>query len=109
SGSAVIAIAGRANNQRIDLSSNCCRGPPIDSDPPKAALSAHPSRTRPRPQIKTPPTRAYQVALPLHEGSYKWSGGNVVTVFDSTVVAVETDAGILGHREACPLRAPYRP
>ena len=31
--------------------------------------------------------RAYRVDLPLHEGSYKWSGGKSVTVFDSTVVA----------------------
>ena len=35
---------------------------------------------------------AYQVDLPLHEGSYNWSGGKSVTTFDSTVVAVETDA-----------------
>ena len=27
---------------------------------------------------------AYQVDLPLHEGSYKWSGGKSVSVFDST-------------------------
>src|SRR3954452_3121331 len=47
--------------------------------------------------------RAYQVDLPLHEGSYKWSGGKSVTVFDSTVVAVETDAGVTGHGEVCPL------
>ena len=40
---------------------------------------------------------AYRVELPLHEGSYKWSGGNSVEVFDSTVVAVETDAGITGY------------
>ena len=30
---------------------------------------------------------AYRVELPLHEGSYKWSGGKSVTVFDSTIVA----------------------
>ena len=53
--------------------------------------------------------RAYQIDLPLHEGSYKWSGGNVVTVFDSTVVAVETDAGITGHGEVCPLGSAYLP
>ena len=47
--------------------------------------------------------RAYQVDLPLHEGSYKWSGGNSVSVFDSTVVAVETDDGITGWGEVCPL------
>jgi len=53
--------------------------------------------------------RAHQVDLSLHEGSYKWSGGNVVTVFDSTVVAVETDAGIIGYGEVCPLGSAYLP
>lgn len=51
----------------------------------------------------------YQVDLPLHEGSYKWSGGNFVETFDSTVVAVETDAGITGHGEICPLGPAYLP
>lgn len=51
--------------------------------------------------------RAYRVELPLHEGSYKWSGGNSVEVFDSTVVAVDTDAGISGYGEVCPLGAAY--
>ena len=32
--------------------------------------------------------KVYQVDLPLHEGSYKWSGGKSVEVFDSTVVAL---------------------
>ncbi|MBI3865073.1 MAG: mandelate racemase/muconate lactonizing enzyme family protein [Planctomycetia bacterium] len=53
--------------------------------------------------------RAYQVDLPLHEGSYKWSGGKSVSVFDSTVVAVETDAGITGYGEVCPLGPFYLP
>jgi L-alanine-DL-glutamate epimerase-like enolase superfamily enzyme len=52
---------------------------------------------------------AYQVDLPLHEGSYKWSGGKSVSVFDSTVVAVETDAGITGYGEVCPLGPFYLP
>ena len=38
--------------------------------------------------------KVYRVELPLHEGAYKWSGGNAVQVFDSTVVAVETDEGL---------------
>jgi cis-L-3-hydroxyproline dehydratase len=59
--------------------------------------------------MKITSVRAYQVDLPLHEGSYKWSGGNVVTVFDSTVVAVETDAGITGYGEVCPLGPAYLP
>src|SRR5882672_6189611 len=50
---------------------------------------------------------AYRVDLPLHEGSYKWSGGKSVSVFDSTVVAVETDAGITGYGEVCPLGPAY--
>src|SRR5437870_4905061 len=52
---------------------------------------------------------AYQVDLPLHEGSYKWSGGKSVTVFDSTVVQVETDAGLTGYGEVCPLGPFYLP
>jgi L-alanine-DL-glutamate epimerase-like enolase superfamily enzyme len=46
---------------------------------------------------------AWQVNLPLHEGSYKWSGGKSVTVFDSTVIGVETDTGLIGYGEVCPL------
>ncbi len=53
--------------------------------------------------------KVYQVDLPLHEGSYKWSGGKSVEVFDSTVVAVETDDGITGHGEVCPLGPFYLP
>ena len=52
---------------------------------------------------------AYQVNLPLYEGSYQWSGGNSVEVFDSTVVAVHTDAGITGYGEVCPLGPAYLP
>jgi L-alanine-DL-glutamate epimerase-like enolase superfamily enzyme len=52
---------------------------------------------------------AFQVDLPLHEGSYNWSGGKSVEVFDSTVVRIETDAGITGHGEVCPLGPAYLP
>ena len=51
----------------------------------------------------------FQVDLPLHEGSYKWSGGKSVTVFDSTIVRVETDEGVVGHGEVCPLGPFYLP
>lgn len=53
--------------------------------------------------------KAYRVELPLHEGAYKWSGGNVVRVFVSTVVAIETDQGITGYGEVCPLGPAYLP
>ena len=52
---------------------------------------------------------AYQVDLPLHEGSYKWSGGKSVDVFDSTIIAVETDSGEVGYGEVCPLGPFYLP
>ncbi|HXU38389.1 MAG TPA: cis-3-hydroxy-L-proline dehydratase [Blastocatellia bacterium] len=51
----------------------------------------------------------YRVDLPLHEGSYKWSGGRSVEVFDSTVVELKTDAGINGFGEVCPLGPAYLP
>src|SRR4051812_2457059 len=52
---------------------------------------------------------AYRVELPLQEGSYKWSGGKSVDVFDSTIVRVETDTGLAGHGEVCPLGPAYLP
>ncbi len=52
---------------------------------------------------------AYRVELPLVETTYKWSGGKSVTVFDSTVVRVETDTGLVGHGEVCPLGPFYLP
>lgn len=51
----------------------------------------------------------YQVDLPLHEGGYKWSGGKSVTVFDSVHVCVESDAGVTGWGEVCPLGPAYLP
>ena len=53
--------------------------------------------------------RAYKVDLPLVEGSYNWSGGKSVSVFDSTIVEVVTDAGITGWGEVCPLGPFYLP
>lgn len=59
--------------------------------------------------MKITGVRVYQVDLPLHEGSYQWSGGKSVSVFDSTVVALETDAGLTGYGEVCPLGPVYLP
>ncbi len=52
---------------------------------------------------------AHRVELPLREGSYKWSGGKSVTVFDSTIVGVETNTGLVGYGEVCPLGPFYLP
>jgi L-alanine-DL-glutamate epimerase-like enolase superfamily enzyme len=51
----------------------------------------------------------YQVDLPLHEGSYNWSGGKSVEVFDSTIVQIDTDSGFRGYGEVCPLGPFYLP
>jgi L-alanine-DL-glutamate epimerase-like enolase superfamily enzyme len=51
----------------------------------------------------------YQVDLPLREGRYAWSNDNAVETFDATVVAVETDAGLTGYGECCPLGPAYLP
>ncbi len=52
---------------------------------------------------------AFQVDLPLHEGSYKWSGGKSVDVFDCTIVRIETESGLVGFGEVCPLGPFYLP
>jgi cis-L-3-hydroxyproline dehydratase len=59
--------------------------------------------------VKITGVKVYQVDLPLYEGSYRWSEGKSVDVFDSTVVRVETDAGVIGHGEVCPLGPVYLP
>lgn len=53
--------------------------------------------------------QAFRVELPLREGRYNWSGGKSVSVFDSTIVRLETDEGIAGHGEMCPLGPFYLP
>lgn len=52
---------------------------------------------------------AYRLELPLREGSYRWSGGKSVAVFDSTVVRLECDDGRVGWGEVCPLGPAYLP
>lgn len=52
---------------------------------------------------------AHRVELPLHETTYQWSGGKSVTVFDSTIVGVETNTGLIGYGEVCPLGPFYLP
>jgi cis-L-3-hydroxyproline dehydratase len=59
--------------------------------------------------MKITAIKAWQVDLPLKEGRYSWSNGNYVEVFDATVVGVETDAGITGWGECCPLGSAYLP
>ena len=66
-------------------------------------------RSSSRKNMKIQCIKAYQVDLPLYEGSYNWSGGKSVSVFDSTIVSVETDVGVTGYGEVCPLGPFYLP
>jgi L-alanine-DL-glutamate epimerase-like enolase superfamily enzyme len=47
--------------------------------------------------------------LKFATGSYKWSGGKSVSVFDATVVRIDTNAGIYGVGENTPLGPFYLP
>jgi L-alanine-DL-glutamate epimerase-like enolase superfamily enzyme len=50
----------------------------------------------------------YQVDLPI-EGGHRISGGRSFTTLDDTVVIIETDEGISGIGEGCPLGTAYLP
>ena len=53
--------------------------------------------------------RVYQVDLPIAEGSYDWAGGNSYEAFDSTIVRLDTDEGIVGWGELSTLGTAYLP
>jgi L-alanine-DL-glutamate epimerase-like enolase superfamily enzyme len=59
--------------------------------------------------LKIKKISVWRVDLPVQEGAYKWSGGKFVTVFDSTIVGVETESGEIGYGEVCPLGPSYLP
>ena len=50
----------------------------------------------------------YQVSLPMKEGAYSWSNQSFAA-FDSTVVRIDTDEGVWGVGEICPLGPAYLP
>ena len=58
--------------------------------------------------MKITAIRLYAVDLPMKEGSYSWSTQSF-SAFDSTIVAVETDEGLIGYGEICPLGPAYLP
>ena len=46
--------------------------------------------------------RVYRKTLTYERGSYAWGRGNVITQGSSTIVVVDTDAGLSGCGEFCP-------
>lgn len=51
----------------------------------------------------------FALNLPLTDGIYAWSGGNSISGYDTTVVRIDTDAGVTGWGEVCPLGPFYLP
>jgi len=49
----------------------------------------------------------YQADLPYVGGEYRWGPGRVIDIADTTVVVIETDAGISGCGECCPIGGNY--
>ena len=59
--------------------------------------------------MKIESINVYQIDLPLKEGRYSWADGKFVEVFDCTVVEIETNEGVSGYGEVCPLGPFYLP
>ena len=49
----------------------------------------------------------YQKILPYVGGTYVWGPGRVISDADTTVVVIETDAGLVGCGECCPIDGNY--
>ena len=49
----------------------------------------------------------YKTDLPYVDGEYRWGAGNVIDVAASSVVVIDTDAGISGCGEFCPCGENY--
>ena len=52
---------------------------------------------------------AYRQSQPFRDGAYTCSGGRSALGFDSTIVRIDTDAGLVGWGEMAPLGAFYDP
>ncbi len=55
--------------------------------------------------------RLHLLGLTLHyvHGEYAMSGGRTISALDTTLVKLETDDGLVGYGETCPLGATYLP
>ncbi len=51
--------------------------------------------------------RVFKTALPYVGGSYGWGAGNAITVAQTSVVVIDTDAGLSGCGEFCPCGENY--
>lgn len=51
--------------------------------------------------------RVYRTELPYVDGAYVWGAGNAITTAKTSVVVVDTDAGVSGCGEFCPCGENY--
>ena len=51
----------------------------------------------------------WRIDLPYVGGTYSWAKDKAVSVADSTVIRLDTDEGVSGYGEVCPLGASYLP
>src|SRR4051812_46553120 len=51
----------------------------------------------------------YKIDLTLREGGYSYSSGPSIRSYASTIVRIETDQGLIGYGEVCPLGPAYLP
>ena len=58
--------------------------------------------------MKITAIKLYAADLPMKEGAYSWAGQSFAS-FDSTIVRIETDEGLVGVGEVCPLGPAYIP
>ena len=58
--------------------------------------------------MKIKEIKIYKIDLPMKEGSYSWAKQSFSS-FDSTVVTIKTDTGLIGVGETCPLGPSYLP
>ena len=50
---------------------------------------------------------AYQVKIPYVGGAYVWGPGHTITTGLTTIITIDTDAGITGCGECCPIDGTY--
>jgi cis-L-3-hydroxyproline dehydratase len=75
----------------------------------ESRLALFPSFRRDGPPMKIRSIAAYAQFQPFRDGPYTCSGGRSADGFDSTIVRIDTDEGLVGWGEMAPLGAFYDP
>ena len=68
-----------------------------------------PSRAQEAQAVRITRITVYQADLPVRHGGFRQSSGRIWRVLDTSVVRMETDEGVTGWGETCPVRRELRP